>query len=287
MTGTVTDVEDPTSIIQQINANYALTAVALTILYYDYFLTLGREIRLIWRKKSNLVAIVFFLNRYVSILGSVPIILQTYANWSKDVIVAVIVVLRTYALYELNKKIAIMLTSIGLPMLCFSIWTTLGHSPLLTEVYDLSAFKGCHPLMTIQTGIRLTGAWGCLLLFDTIVVILTLRKAILIKRLERRGLFHVLIRDGCAYYIILAMINVSQIISFVIGSPYSRGIVTTFANVTGRRSLSTFDAFAASAVGKDEQESGFTSVGIQLDEMKHSRGIVRASGCKRTMYANG
>lgn len=39
-------------------------------------------------------------------------------------------------------------------------------------------------------------AWGCLFAFDTIVIILTLRKALQIKRLDNRKLFYVLIRDG-------------------------------------------------------------------------------------------
>ena len=56
------------------------------ILYYDYLLTFGEEVRFFWgRKRTNSVTVLFFLNRYVSILGNVPVILQSFRSWDDDV----------------------------------------------------------------------------------------------------------------------------------------------------------------------------------------------------------
>lgn len=39
------------------------------ILYYDYFLTFNDEYWRIWRRPKNIGAILFFVNRYLAILG--------------------------------------------------------------------------------------------------------------------------------------------------------------------------------------------------------------------------
>lgn len=55
------------------------------ILYYDYILTFGDEIQFVWGRKRSSVTLLFFANRYVSILGNIPVILQTFENWSSTV----------------------------------------------------------------------------------------------------------------------------------------------------------------------------------------------------------
>lgn len=49
------------------------------VLYFDYLLTLGDEVRFVWpTKRLTLVAIVFYLNRYISLLGYIPILFGRY-----------------------------------------------------------------------------------------------------------------------------------------------------------------------------------------------------------------
>lgn len=55
------------------------------VLYYDYFMTLDQEIKFFWNKKLNVVNILFFVNRYLSIFGTVPVILQNFGPWSEKV----------------------------------------------------------------------------------------------------------------------------------------------------------------------------------------------------------
>ncbi|KAL5521587.1 hypothetical protein ACEPAF_2335 [Sanghuangporus sanghuang] len=256
--------------------NYYLSLIAFAILYYDYLLTFGEEVRFFWRRrKANSVTILFFLNRYLSIFGIIPVILQSFRSWSDkgcdalqkfhqffsvlvQIIVGVILIIRTYALYERNLRIAIIMAIFAFIVVCIGVWAILGKSSVVEEPFDLSFMLGCHPLIAREGAIRLAAAWGGLLLFDSVIFTLTLVKAIAIWKLGTRRLFHVLVRDGTIYYLVLAMANLSNILTFLIGEvslhivlsritdgsdvicaqPVLRGVSTTFANAISVTMLS-------------------------------------------------
>lgn len=50
--------------------------ISTALLFYDYFLTLDREIRCVWRSKFSGVTVLFLLNRYVTLLYRVLMIVQ-------------------------------------------------------------------------------------------------------------------------------------------------------------------------------------------------------------------
>lgn len=52
------------------------------MLYYDYFLTLGHEWRLLWKRDSlrRWGSILFFLNRYCGIIGHAPVFVETFTS---------------------------------------------------------------------------------------------------------------------------------------------------------------------------------------------------------------
>ena len=58
-----------------------MTVPRIAILYYDYLLTFGDEVRFFWRRRPGSVTILFFVNRYLSIVGNVPVILQSFRSW--------------------------------------------------------------------------------------------------------------------------------------------------------------------------------------------------------------
>jgi len=52
---------------------------AYSILYYDYFLTLSKEVNSFWRAGSHSWAsILFLVNRYMALLGHVPILFLVF-----------------------------------------------------------------------------------------------------------------------------------------------------------------------------------------------------------------
>ena len=56
--------------------SYSVALTPAVVVYYDYFLTLSDEIDLFWtrRRGFGLFPFFFFLNRYVSLAGDLPIV---------------------------------------------------------------------------------------------------------------------------------------------------------------------------------------------------------------------
>ena len=55
------------------------------ILYYDFILTLPLEVERYWKSRFTWVSVLFFLNRYGSVLSHIPIIYEHFGDVSKSV----------------------------------------------------------------------------------------------------------------------------------------------------------------------------------------------------------
>ena len=164
----------------------------------------------------------------------------------------VIVLLRTFALYEMDKRLAAVLLTIMLTVISVTIVSASGSlfwTDMMTITcsgqysYPLLIWKGsmtCRPSKDVirwsrsicmhfifhafiinqlsNRGTRmlmylygtmnfvnpvcltgLAGIWGSLLSFDTIIIFLTLRKALIVQKSGSDRLFWILIRDGMPY----------------------------------------------------------------------------------------
>ena len=48
------------------------------ILYFDYSLTFVTEVQRFWTRHVSMASFVFFLNRYLTLLGHVPVMYEFY-----------------------------------------------------------------------------------------------------------------------------------------------------------------------------------------------------------------
>lgn len=55
-----------------------LAVLSVTILYYDYLLTLGDEFARYWTRPVTLPAVLFFANRYIALPAHLPILAQLF-----------------------------------------------------------------------------------------------------------------------------------------------------------------------------------------------------------------
>ena len=63
------------------HAKGLLLMIEAVILYYDYFLTLSKEVDRFWHPGPHTWAsIVFFANRYIALLGHVPFLYRVYGD---------------------------------------------------------------------------------------------------------------------------------------------------------------------------------------------------------------
>ncbi|KAI0375040.1 hypothetical protein BV20DRAFT_934734 [Pilatotrama ljubarskyi] len=225
--------------------NNSLALVAFTLLYYDYVLTVFSEIQYFWRSANmSIISFLFVVNRYLGLLGPIPIAVEYFGDSSEKVKYSetfqLMLVIRTYALYDRSKRILILLivTHLAGALMCLvAIVTT--TSPVKTSTPLPFTYKGCDLSLTNDQYVSapdLTLAWGAMLWFDTTIFVLTLVQALRMRRHFPGGLLEIMFRDG-SFSILRIMLaaNVSNIITFMVSHPFSgsplKGMDTTLTNV--------------------------------------------------------
>ncbi|KAF7299874.1 hypothetical protein HMN09_00994600 [Mycena chlorophos] len=242
-----------------------LNAISFTLLIHDYFLTLEAEVVRFWQRKNKLTAptILFFCNRYISLLGNAPVVVMYFwyspASPRKtemfvirallersltlgQVIVALILIVRTYALYGRSRRILLffaVLIPCTLAVALFGILRSL-HAP--DKVGSVSIYLGCvSPKGRVQSEGFLI-AWGSLAVFDTVIFGMTMWWTVMegfwgtmregVRR-EMKGIYamRIFVRDGAVYFIVIILFSIANLITFGLNDPYSRGIASVFGNI--------------------------------------------------------
>ncbi|KAF9780089.1 hypothetical protein BJ322DRAFT_310118 [Thelephora terrestris] len=214
---------------------------ALTFLYYDYTLTFDCERRLFWSPHSfkQWGSILFFLNRYCGVIGNAPVFIQLFVQpgpalylckpvYSYHQILAVITqaivvltfVTRTYALYDRSRAVLAGLVSLALGGIMLGGVMIFQGKKLPADPALPEGSIGCPAGLSWSQSWRLAVAWGGLMVFDFITVIMTLVKTIQINRRCGRGhaIIQVLMRDGIMYFGIISLATLSNVLSFLHGT---------------------------------------------------------------------
>ncbi|KAJ7260155.1 hypothetical protein C8J57DRAFT_1471789, partial [Mycena rebaudengoi] len=253
----------------QLNVGNYLGLISFTLLFYDYLLTVGWEITRYWGLSFNFPSLLFFLNRYGSLFGHIPVAVQyfwiapgtpskisvcgklisyhQYFVVFSQVIIGVMLIMRTYALYERDKRILTLMIVVSCAVIGVGLWSVLGGTGKPDKEPPMGLFIGCASAISRSERIGLAIAWISLGIFDCMIFVLTLYRALSRRHPTGFALIPVLLRDGSIYFRVMVLSNVSNIITFLIGTvstsvsntaatlnavqPYTRGTVTTFTNV--------------------------------------------------------
>ncbi|KLO04603.1 hypothetical protein SCHPADRAFT_947585 [Schizopora paradoxa] len=224
---------------------YYYTLASFVICYYDYFLTLDDEIRYFWRRKFGLTAFLFFLNRYTQFLGTIPVVILTFARLSDKgfqpyhhyfvvftlIVGSLILILRTYALYGGSRKVLYTLAMLWVIAVGIGIWTIMSRSTVVKSPVDVLFPNVC--LEPSYNGQRLALTWIVVFTFDSVVFGLTMFKVMTSSTTVngRSRLLTRIVRDGAAYYVILGVVYLSNIITSLVAPPALQDISVWFANV--------------------------------------------------------
>ncbi|KAJ7480776.1 hypothetical protein FB451DRAFT_1238409 [Mycena latifolia] len=228
-----------------------LIIVPFTILVYEYLLTLEREASRFWGKRLTWGSAFFYLNRYSSLLGTVPIVFQYYSTTTdpaklpmcrtlreyhqyfaliSQLLVGLMLIIRTYALYERNKTVLAFTIFVTLAAFCFAVWVLLTGNDVDTLSAEEAAF-GCPMGTPHGKSLRIAAAWSGMLVFDVMIFGLTLFKALRHRGSARGGLISVLLRDGSVYFALMIISNAANVATYTMGGPFIRGSATTVTNV--------------------------------------------------------
>ncbi|KAJ7232311.1 hypothetical protein B0H12DRAFT_192675 [Mycena haematopus] len=206
----------------------------IVLLLYDNLLTLDLEVRYIWKGWRTRTSAWFLLIRYSTLLLRILALLTfDFGNFDPEVckklntakgLVTVIqelfvgctLILRVLAMYSFNKRVLIVLVTAAILCLGFAAWCTLpdGHSPTLPP----TGASGCIAAYSHSQRIRGAGAWEALLAGDVLLLGFTLYWAYTHNRdIPTGSLWHLLIRDGALYFVIISLANLANILMFYFG----------------------------------------------------------------------
>ncbi|KAJ7305441.1 hypothetical protein DFH08DRAFT_976369 [Mycena albidolilacea] len=251
----------------QLNSNAYFDLVSFSILFYEYCITLDWEISRYWGTRLSWPKALFFANRYGTLLGNIPVVMEYF--WTENstptkikvglcvlctamyaqlhqiclglesyhqyfiiatqILVGVMLILRTYALYGRSKRVLALILTVTAGVIVVGFWSVL-TGKAVDKTTNLPLYFGCDYPTSKAQGLSLAAAWGGVAKSDRIFL-LTLYKVFHQRRPNGSDLVTVLLRDGSVYFGVMLLSNLSNIATFVLGTPYTRGIATTFTNI--------------------------------------------------------
>jgi len=220
-------------------ANFCAVA-ATTLLFYDYVVTFSREIRCIWGRKFTWATVLFVLNRYLTLLNRILMIVdmlpwQNFPQATADktcesvlrlteVITLILELvsmaftsLRLYAIWEKDRRIMLVVALLGLvpPAINIYYYTT------LTIVSTPPPFVGCGEYVALtatQSNIIAYFNIAFAIVSDAVVLVLVwLRTYTIMREISKFGsgphLSTLLLRDGTIYFVSLLILNIANLIA--------------------------------------------------------------------------
>ncbi|ESK86743.1 hypothetical protein Moror_15192 [Moniliophthora roreri MCA 2997] len=237
-------IEDAQALLHYMEALHVVVHIeyaSIALLFYDYLLTIGREIRFVWdRTPWSLGRALFFITRYMPFIGTfltlhVDMIrsasLPSCARWTQaavyfnvaDIVIAeIILTLRVMAIWARNRKVAISLVVIFIGLVLVAVVTVarvqVGQNPFGEALYG--AYGVCPPYFAGSNALSV--AYMVLVAYETVLLILTLIKAIGHWREPGSSSFiNVFFADGLSYNcFILASSTANIIIRYQAPSDY-------------------------------------------------------------------
>ncbi|KAI0246875.1 hypothetical protein BJV78DRAFT_93988 [Lactifluus subvellereus] len=234
---------------EYIYINSIITLSAAVISYYDYALTLPREIQFLWPPHNKLgwFTLACLLNRYLPVFGQVPIVISYFVPGSLSVChglheyrkifvmalqvhAGLLCLIRVYALYGRSSLILGLLLAIGLGgVINATLLLATGNSSGREAGVVVTSIPGCTQYTPEITGLYGAVAWTGALIFDITIFSLTLYKAFTIGK--GIPLLDVIVRDGAIYFSVLFIMNLSNILMLRFSPPLLKNSTATLTNV--------------------------------------------------------
>ncbi|KAJ7168447.1 hypothetical protein C8R46DRAFT_1217860 [Mycena filopes] len=250
--------------------------VNLTILLFDYCLTLNAEISLIWSSKWSISKILFFATRY-SPAFEVPILLyyslvsnlsfercsqlEAASSWGTVFGMAAaeaVLILRTYALSGRQRCVLVFFSAVWLIAVAAAI--------VLLRLFLRSATYGPPPIPEIPGCFLTKGntifpsiSFGMVLLIDTTIMAYTLWIWLSTYRHSKNALILTLYRDGFTYYLLICIISSLNVATILNAPVPTNQIFNTFLRVI-HSVLSTRILLHARAFKRLDSEQTLNSV---------------------------
>ncbi|KAJ6571446.1 hypothetical protein B0H19DRAFT_937511, partial [Mycena capillaripes] len=225
-------------------------------LYFDHLLTFGDEIRFLWKKTKTASTYCFLLNRYLAFFGDVVVTVFIYTTVPDSVrkhvsvtlckrvnlfrqlllifnqtAICLLLTLRIYALYGRQTKVWVYMLGAGACLMAISLWAVSGKGGT-----PVPGVEGCHIANSEEMfdHTDLAVPWEALFTYDVIIFVALFYRSLQTRRasvtMRSEPLLSVLIRDGAVYFVVMALINLANILTFYMAGPLLRGCLSTMAS---------------------------------------------------------
>lgn len=226
-------VSDINQLVEYVGAMRLVTyfnVSAAAMLVYDYFLTLGMEVDLVWLSAWGPMKVLFIVQRYLPFIDAAtfslinqllttinPSVCKKIANAQAVLSVTgcilseLILTLRVWAVWKRSKFLGIALSILLLATAaaCY-VFTGLFQHGLKLSNRPYPEFQGC---FITGTNRLLYVDWLALMVYDSLLLILMIIPGITAYREQgNEGLHAVVYRDGVVFYVYLFVISATNVI---------------------------------------------------------------------------
>jgi len=237
--------EQLVSMARDIMATKMFSLASCVMLFYDIMLTFGEEVERVWLKKFSHFTVLWFLNRYLSPLGYIVIIVSFNDSWSQDVcnryvlypealkcvtafIIGVIFIIRLYAIYSRSFLVLFLGVCLLAAEIAVKIWAFTDGTSLIMP----PGFVGC--ILIGRHYSRFVFTWVAELVFDSVVVYLTFWRTAMHNR-ELSGnatsLYNLILRDGLVYFGVIFVANLATVLIFLLAPPNLKAMSASFSTL--------------------------------------------------------
>jgi len=238
--GITLDPQSAAQILEGLIAFGYVDSASVAILVYDYFLTLPNEVRLIWPYPGSLITVLFFIIRYPPVLDSAVLLTRGFSSTSVSAYRAlydaqvyfyvaglffsnVVLLLRTAAVWNNSRRVLIGLIALLTVVGTISVYFVVGYLSGLQ--FQHSPFPSAPGHFVEDNKNTLYVPYASLMIFETVVLILTLLKASGLKQVS--DLHKTVYRDSLYFYFCLFAISTANVAVLAAGPVELRPILTS------------------------------------------------------------
>lgn len=238
---------------RDVRIHYYIQLISFVILWYDHIITFPLEVKAVWGRPMSANSVLYLVNRYLASAGNAAFLAigfltlsdkncQIASLWGQlllfanQVMICVLLLIRLYAIYARSRRILISFLLLGAVMI-----GVVSFSFVNQKSQTLEGYPGCTLAHTAENAIRLAIPWECMLLYDTLVLLLTVMRTYRTtqdRAAVRRATSAVhiptlILRDGALYFAGMALSNALNIVCFYVTPPLLKGSLSSFNSVMG------------------------------------------------------
>ncbi|KAH8828654.1 hypothetical protein DL96DRAFT_1595285 [Flagelloscypha sp. PMI_526] len=208
---------------------------SLSILIWDWLLTLNLEIRLVWPNKLSLGKVLFFLTRYLPFVDILVGLVFTHTAdagtdsreckifygwviWLEVIginLVQVVLILRTWALYGRNKWVlaGLLVLLLATVVFCGTTDQILVNS-IVWAGPTFTGISGCVVRSADNLRGRLAGNYISVLALETIILLVLMFRAAKLKKVSPGSpLITIIYQDGLIFYFFVFVISIVNVVT--------------------------------------------------------------------------